>query len=400
MGGFSIKGHPRPTPSYFMSGSNLVSVTPNAGMIYLSGEAEALGDPPRLADFNSYIDTWGPNRAAAMSDGDWYLYDGDRGFRFLADWTGDTATYTPASLSIRDAYWTYSSVNNDGPWTPRTYTDGLYLHALESGFPSGSGLGGPSTVAQAFANWADKFNYTYSDQWPSHWSHVASREMSYSLMAVLRGEQLVGWEAFEAMLGYGGNYPLSVRYPLMLSKMENHLYQWRFDDFTDPSTYEYMNPFMVGLTTYSLAQYYDWHGNDYWPTDHWATIPEALQDMLVWMYTAAPNHTLGGLLLITDYDGPGSYDCFPYADREYEMGGGSGGAGGQSPDLNNIITPCYAWLGKHFGNPTYVTDMADRLFAGHVHEFQSNPWYGNTSTRQWNQFVYRIQEYFDWRSQI
>lgn len=214
------------------------------------------------------------------------------------------------------------------------------------------------------------------------------REMSYWLQAHIWGEKLDDNRDGTKVATY-------------IEYLENHLRQIRNNDFTNPSRSEgnYMQAFYMGLAGIALIEWYELAGNQYWPTDNWQTIPEALKDVFGWMMDQGPNGAkvendgtsdpnIGKPFWIEDYQnsGYGLFRAFNQSSRSTTP----------YTDVQNLITPIYYWIGMHFNDEEFIV-LGDKVFAGAVYfqSFARGSSFGKRLGQQYSQIFQGLK----WREQ-
>ncbi len=385
--GFRILGEQSPGTVFSIQGDVTLTITPEGTMAFVP-EVGTLSDPPGYSQFIDWIDVVGKDAAnqtiaqdPATNKGQ--QYDGAGCQRFMRLHLGEAQPYRDAEEKINIGYAVNFVDHNNGRVPGYLYYPlGLYYNIVEQGF------NGSSILRSMVEN--NPWTYLTNDV---RRNQVYSREMAYGLLTMIMYEKLVG----VGNTNYTSNgRDVDQRYEFSLLCMENHLYQWRNHDFSDPlytsRDATYMNPFMAAITCNSLQRYYDWmletrgNGNLYWPTGNWATIPDAMNEFLTWMMDEA---------VVQDgtYAGDRIYQEGPGADHRLPEGGGSfmyidspttgvGSPGSMAPDLNLLIAPVYGWVAHHYGNVDdhgsgtpannggrlYQTNRADKLFYGAAHQ--------------------------------
>lgn len=321
-------------------------------------------DPPLLSQYEEDMVRYG------IEVGDWQqnqdsqdsqYYDGLQTHLQVRDYIQENLTSEQAKeyLNKVDSYIERSlEVVRDGYVLPnggvvedwRRFPKGLYNHYQETGDQASRdalrilrdgrsvGTGDPASHDNfAHASWI--------------------REMSYWLQAHTWGEKEDSTRDEAKMEIY-------------ISNLENHLRQIRNNDYTSPSrsgNNDYMQAFYMGLIGQALIEWYEHAGNDYWPTNNWATIPDALKDVFGWMMEQGPDGAkvvdngfddpnIGNPFWIEDHDNTG-YGLFHSFDRS------NGNSTNPYSDVSNLISPVYYWIGMHFNDPNFI-ELGDKVFAG------------------------------------
>jgi hypothetical protein len=312
-------------------------------------------------------------------------YDAQWVFYQIADYTGNTQPWLIyASYAMRVYRDEYLIPNGFRVQGFRRFPEGLYEHYRR---------GGSTTVEQlrllrdmpAFSTVGE---LSRGPDKRSGYSEVLSREVAYAVAANIIAEKA----ELPRVVELDGTPRLGV----LISMIENHLWEWRNQEFADPSTGR-VAPFMLGLTGYTLIEWYEWElanqrdPNALWPRKHWTTVDAALIDVFSWLHEEARvirTDELGGSRMWVPLERIG-YATFRYMDRTIDGSGGPTPA----PDLNQLIAPVYYWLYQHTGNEKYL-HIGDQLFSAGVR-------YGSadSSGKHFNQ-LYRLSfRSRDWRGE-
>lgn len=393
--------------TYSILGGVTVDVVPD-GTFRTSG---ALANPDGYSAYIQWMETTGvdtANSSITYEPDFGQQYDGPASQRVMRRATGTTSPYRTAQTDVLNGYVNDYLENNS--WAPLGYLwypMGLYYGYAEDGHAKSL-----TALQNVPENTAWSRENAFSNP---YWEHQeVSRETAYALLGVTMLERITGLN--NTGLSAGG-YTAEDRYVLMLNRAENHLYSWRFNDYAVTgvtSDLNFMNPFMVSLTCYALGKYYDNNvalgrtPNFGWPTDHWATIPDAIEDILTWMMDSAlvQDGTFAGQRVwIDNYFNTGNDGVFRYKDRD-SGASGSGGAD-PAPDLNFVIAPAYAWVGKHTNSQAWFLNRADKIFNGGAQQINTIGDETNASSagaaldnKRFNQQLYWMGDFFDWRNSV
>lgn len=317
--------------------------------------------PPEFAEWEKDMVTYGKKWGDLISDTsvsfderlNTVYYDGEWIYYQIADYTGNAEPWTSYARAAEKVY-------RDGYLKPNDYLAPGYER-----FPHGlyeDHIRGSDTTLDQIAAIRDKpafSNPAWTDlSWK--WYHARySREVAYAIHANITAEK-AGLPRQEA------------RVQAFLKMAENHLDQWRRNDYSYPSTgetdHERLKPFMFGLTAHALIDFYEWereNGRD--PNAYFNDIPGRLGEFSQWMFEQARN-SAGQRMWVADLGGSGGawnanggtgYGAFRYADI------GTSAELLPAPDLNLLIAPAYAWLYNETGD-TAFRSMADKIFSGGV----------------------------------
>lgn len=217
------------------------------------------------------------------------------------------------------------------------------------------------------------------------------REMSYWLQAHIWAEKLDGSQD-------------AAKVQIYIDYLENHLRQIRNNDFTDPSRNDqnFMQGFYMGLVGMALIEWYEFHGNKYWSSDNWETIPDAIKDVFGWMMDQGPN---GAKVIDDGSSDPNIGKPFwieNYNDTEYGLFRAFNQSSRKTTpytDVQNLITPIYYWIGMHFNDEEFII-LGDKVFAGAVHfqTFARGSSFGKRYGQQYSQIFKGLrwrQEYIE-----
>jgi hypothetical protein len=264
----------------------------------------------------------------------WY-YDGTRVYDQIAAYTGNPSWYTCAGY-VNQAYRAWVLALTAGASWPVGALNGwrIFPHGLLNDYQRT----GDSNSRDAVIRLAQNSAYAGSGGGPTC---DVSRETAYIINAYLASEN-VGLPR-NPLLATAVNYALG------------HIDQW-FVSKTCPD----MMPFMVGLTTEALINYYEITGD--------VRIPPQIR-------IAA--------------DGLWSTAWVPASSSFYYESAGDQTVG--TADLSLLIAPAYAWLWQKTGGAKYL-QSGDQVFAGGV--LYANFWTG----KQFSQNYRWSFDYVKWRS--
>lgn len=285
--------------------------------------------------------------AAQFYDAQWVFYQ-------IADYRDELEPwYTYASYAeriYRDEYLIPNDFRTQGF---RRFPEGLYEDFRRGG----------DTTVEHLRLIRDKPAYstlaelTRGPESRSGYSEAFSRAVAYAVGAHLAAEKC----GLPRVLTPAGDPLLKS----LLAMMENHLWEWRSQDFGD-SKIGRLAPFMMGLTAYAVIEFYEWESansrdpNAYWPQTHWPTIDAGLADVFQWLHAdakvVAGEEMADKKMWVTLPRR--NHGAFRYMDRTLEGSGGPRVA----VDLNQLIAPAYYWLYQHTGEVAYM-HIGDELFA-------------------------------------
>jgi hypothetical protein len=239
----------------------------------------------------------------------WY-YDGQRVYFQIRDYTNDPF-WDGCANQVEQANKSYIRGQNYSIGGFKVFTEGLYQDRIRN-FDT------------------DSENDVLRLAQDSHYAGIKGgspdgkllRETAYIIETWLHKEALTGSPVTRL--------PRSVDYAL------GHI-----DQMVVSRTAEFVQPFMLGLNAEALIRYHEKYQDP--------RIPWAVKDAMDWIWenTRVPNCS-------------GGYVCFLFADRFYDCCGG--GDRDPATDLNNLISPAFAWLYKTFGDETYQI-RGDQIFA-------------------------------------
>ncbi len=354
----------------------------------------AFGDtPPLLAQWEAEMIEFGHqngeflnpiNGKTAPERGDAQYYDATWVFYQIADYTGDSQPWTQyAEFANR---WYLNEYLEPNEFKAQGYR--RFPHGLLESFERGVG----GVTLSDIELLRDKPAYSFVRFLRTTGGHeVRSREVAYAAQANIIAEKAGAARAIDE-----GAPTLSHLVPFMGS----HMYEWRTKSFEGGTGSGRVAPFMVGLTTHALIEFYEWETengrdpNTYWHKTfplayhdkplqsrsvRWDTILEAIEDTLTYLHDEATMQSHPDRrLFVTDEDG---YGAFRYEDI---------GDSNPAPDLNMLIAPSYAWLYFKTGNEKY-RGIADKLFGSAVQNAYLK------RGKIFNQNYRRAFEYLQWR---
>jgi chitodextrinase len=291
---------------------------------------------PNLAKWESQMQSFGQtycNRDTILSQGGWegsiWYYDGERVFYQIADYT-------------KDSKW-----NQCAQYVEEVYRDGEVM-------PSSGRIGGwrvfPHGLCEDFKRTGDTLSKDAAILLSKKSAYASaggeagtdlSRETAFILEAYLVAEEL--------------GEPRHPKFATAVEFALGHIDQW----FVSKTTTVRVAPFMVGLTSEVLIQYYEKTKDP--------RIPPAIKIAMDWLWDNA---------------------WIPEKKAFYYESLNSLGA---APDLNLLIAPAYAWLYQQTGDAKYQ-ERGDQIFSGGV----DGAWLGGG--KQFSQNYRWSFKYVDWRT--
>jgi len=306
-----------------------------------------------LAQWQAHMTTYGRYHCTpaeqSLYDGFVWYYDGERVYYQIADYTKDSATWTPCALMVQKLYRDYVITNSNG-WEGgagipgyRVFAQGLAMNfqRTEDAISKGAVSALAKSTYAAFAY----PNSGVSGAGMIDWS--VSRETAYAIEAQLAG-LLVG-----DSLGPG--------FQDLVELSLGHMSQWFLDENAP-----YVQPFMVALTAEALI--------DYWNQTQDVRVPVVLKSAAdeLWRNSWDSIHL-----------------CFNY----YNDTNGTVTIS-TSQDLNLLIAPLYGWVYQQTGLQQY-RDEGDAIFnAGVVGAYLG---YYGTAGKQFSQNYRWSFRYVEWR---
>ncbi|QEG36036.1 hypothetical protein [Bythopirellula goksoeyrii] len=311
-------------------------------------------------------------------------YDSQWVFYQIADYTGNREPwYTYASYARQIYFDEYLIPNEFRAQGYRRFPEGLYQDFRRGGKITIESL----RLIRDMPAFSTVDSLTRGPDHRSGYSEVLSREVAYTVGANILAEK-AGLNRVHESDGTPRLKPL-------VSMMENHLWQWRTQDFSD-SDISRVAPFMMGLTAYALIEFHEWEVQNnrdptaYWPQTHWPTIQSALYAVFTWLHDEAMVISSEDEITIRMWVPMKriGYATFRYMDRTIP----EVGAPTPAPDLNLLVAHVYYWLFYQTGEEQFKS-IGDQLFAGGV-RYGSPEWSG----KHFNQ-LYRLSfKAFDWRA--
>jgi len=286
-------------------------------------------------------------------------YDGARSFWQIADYlTGDSdvSRWVHCAEYADDNYVFYlearldaETYNVPGYWR---FPHGLYLSWLKSGDPI------YITHLKRLRDRNPFYDPAAFGGAPTWYYQKYSREVAYSIQTHIWAQK-------------AGVSPNNTALNTLVDMALNHLDEWHTGNFGDPdASQHFRQSFMVGLTMAALIEYYDEISQD-------ARIPTAIQTAIddLWLQMWVPDASNPGLGQSYPQFTPGYGSFWNWADwtgTEYDIDETHWASSPNvAPDLNNLISPAYAWIFKNTGLFEY-RDKGDLIFAGGV----KNAWLG------------------------
>ncbi len=244
----------------------------------------------------------------------WY-YDGQRAYYQIADYTGDVK-WIEAAEKVERVYRDGYVVKNNG----RTTGYRIFPHGLIEDFKRT----GDELSKKAALLLSTRAAYTTRG---GGVSTRLSRETAYCLNAYMVAEDLG-----------------APRHPCFDSALDyalGHMDQWFVSkNFLEDNPEGSMPPFMVGLTSEALIQYYEKTKDP--------RIPHVVRTAMDWLWENA---------WVEDDESFYYRNKQPYQPATEPLKGAA--------DLNLLIAPAFAWLYHLTGDPTY-RERGDEIFAGGV----------------------------------
>jgi len=282
----------------------------------------ALSALPQLPAWEANMRSYGGahcDRATILANSTWegsvWYYDGERVYYQIADYTRDPS-WAACARYVEEMYRdTYVLPNNGALPGWRLFTRGMTLDYQKTGDEASRTGAIAISLNAAFAAPNSFLPYAISA--------YSSREIAYSILSYLDAEELG-----------------SDRHPRLDEYVEialGHLDQW-----FGSRTLDYVQPFMVGLTSEALIRYFRASGDP--------RVLPSLRMAAEWLWTHA----------WVSADQAFWYESYPYGGTfsgTYPTQG--------SPDLNLLIAPLYGWLYQQTGDPVWIA-RGDQVFAGGV----------------------------------
>jgi hypothetical protein len=276
------------------------------------------------SDMTKYGTWWcDPNKLDYIDQNVLY-YDGTRVYYNIADYTHDPK-WNQCARFTADAYTNYVNGLGGSLQSYRVFTQGLHMDYDRTG---------TAASKQVVTLLDHGINSWYAD--PPHITGPENmREAAYALDARLDRLELTGTSN-----------------PLMKDEVNAMLGQ--FDQIFIQKQYSYfVQPFMVGLVMNSLIRYYN-------EKEQNPRIPYMIKQALDTMWVQAWKPEDHGFAYRCYMDG-----CYTPNDGSYYPPTGTRTYDNGDANLNNLISPAYAWMFLQTGDPKY-REQADSLFANGV----------------------------------
>ena len=341
------------------------------------------------AQWGDYLTAFFPAQGT-YQEATYTYYDSQRVFYNIAEYTGNAPLWEAYALEGERVYLNYTlySINDFYGYDfsfpgYRRFSHGFLGHWARDPLAHGTEYLIKIRDNPAYSNpdTAGKANEWY---WVRY-----SREVAYALSAHVNAEKA----------GLARN---NARLPLYVAMALSHVNEWVTGQRGNPDEgYNRFAPFMAGLTSEALIEYYEWEAAQGNTPDN--TIPNALQSLadFVWSSTVVGGSAVGLPMWVPDVGGTG----FPHNDT-----GGSGVGGFRyedrlntespgdlttrvDPDLGLLLAPLYAWLYMRTGDVGYI-DKGDLIWEGCV-ALASVDW----NTKIFNQSYRWSFDYMKWRNQ-
>ncbi len=369
-----------------------------------SSLGELASTPPLLEQWEDNMTTWGdhwgiymqtytpPNPVSMVESNNGIYYDAQRIHFQIADYTGQAEpwnTHAQEAERIYRIYLDHRFHNNGTPWYVqgwRRFSHGIMMDAQRTADP---------ISVEGVVRMRDNGSFTnvLTFNSTSGWYYERkSRDIAYIVSAHINAEKFGLPRQEEALALY-------------LSMSMQHLDEWITETYVDPI--HRLSPFMVGLTSEALIEFYEWEvANERIPEALFThpsvtqtptrTISEALQQVAYHMrYTATVESGVnaGKLMWVEDMGGsrPNWDDTggSGYSTLRYE----SINNGAPAPNLNLLVAPLYAWVFKQTGEIDYI-NIGDKLWEAGV-AVTNVGW----NTKTYNQNYRWSFEYVKWRSE-
>ena len=341
-----------------------------------------------------YLQTYDPPTNGGMNEQQGIYYDGQRVFFQIADYTGQNGPWnTHAQEAERvyrvylDARFNYNDTIDYFVQGYRRFSHGIMMDALRTNDPIS--VAGVQKMRDhgAFAN------VLISNGVPGWYYERRSREIAYLISAHVNAEKFGLPRQEEALALY-------------ITMSMNHLQEWITETYESPDSHR-LSPFMIGLTTEALIEFYEWEvENERVPetifehpsVTHYParTITQALSQVAYHMrYTATVESGIntGKLMWIEDVGGSGpNWDDTGgtgYSALRYE----SINDAIPAPALSLLVAPLYAWVFKQTGELDYI-NIGDKLWEGGV-ALANVGW----NTKIFNQNYRWSFDYIKWRNE-
>lgn len=335
------------SPGTFTVKLTLTNATGTSGVPATASSNIGITPIPELARWQSQMLSYGRSDANTLAQvragaapstllGQTY-YDAERVFLQIANYTKDPSWLVAeqdAKTIYRDNYLVPNSGGLPGYWL---FAKGQEMDYQQTGDPASKNA--VMLLAQ---------NGAYSsDSTPPDWtsSTITSREVAYNIMSELAAEDL--------------GAPRRDRTNLLVDQALGQIDQW-FVSKTAP----FMQPFMVGLTSEALIDWYDKTGDP--------RVLPALKTAMNGVWN-------------TTWDT--ASNSFVYVDRTCSEGSRT-----PAPDLNLLIAPAFAWIYHQTGDTSF-RDRGDQAFAGGV----DGAWLADG--KHFDQNYKWSFDYVNWRSQ-
>lgn len=305
-------------------------------------------------------------------------YDGARSFWQIADFLdGDVSRWEECANLADDNYVYYleqrlinSTYSVPGYWR---FPHGLYLSWLKSGDPA------YIVHLERLRNQNPFYNPADFDGAPTWYYQKYSREVAYSIQTHIWAHK-------------AGVPPNTSALQTLVEMALTHLDIWHTGNFRDPdSSQHFRQTFMVGLTMAALIEYYDEiYKDERIPT----AIQIAINDLWTLMWTADARNPGLGQIYTQFTSGYGTFwNWADWTGSAYDIDETHWPSSPNvTPDLNNLISPAYAWVYKKTGDINY-RNQADLIFAGGVR----NSWIDYP--KQFNQNFRWVFDYIRFRNE-
>lgn len=270
-------------------------------------------------------------------EGHVWFYDGGRVFLQIGDYLQDKPTWVPRAQNILLQYADYVRIGSTG-W--RIFPHGLAMYYWRYGDERAK-----SGLLKMAKQWGP-----YGGAPDPEWQ----RETAYILNTLVKAAQV----------GEPEHFRTKVLVDYVLGHADLVCRHGHFEQ-----------PFYDGLTMEALIGWYEYTAAKGTP-DH--RVPPVVKKMLDWLWENAVDKKTGQMLYqVQAFDGYSS----------------SSRLGPKTTELNNLVTPAYAWYWNLTGDNTYL-DRGDFLFGHSVDESRNGFWSG----KQFSQNYKASFDYVHYRS--
>ncbi len=341
-----------------------------------------------------YLQTYNPPTNGGMDEQEGIYYDAQRIYFQIADYTGQEEPWNTHAQEAERVYRVYldARFNNTGTipyfvqgW--RRFSHGIRMDAERTDDPiSVAGV----LKMRDNGSFTNVLTTSYRDVW--HYER-RSREIAYMILAHINAEKFGHPRQEEALAHY-------------VTMAMKHFDEWITETYADAEKHR-LAPFMVGLASEALIEFYEWEIENerdplalfthpavaYNPT---RTITQAIQQIAYNMrYTATveSGDNAGKPMWVEDMGGTANNwndtGGTGYSTLRYE----SILKAKPTPVLNLLIAPLYAWVYKQTGEADYI-EIGDKLWEAGV-ALTNVGW----NTKIFNQNYRWSFKYIEWRKE-